>query len=73
MAIIAIELWKYTINCNSILIIYTAYPKWFKKNNSIKFTSERCAVYILIFLRVFTLIILNEIVLVIYIACNKTL
>jgi len=68
-----IELWKRTIERSGTLIIYAAYPKWFEKNNGIKFASERRTARILAFLRVFTPIILDEIVLVIYIACNKAL
>jgi len=70
---IVIELWKRTIERSGTLIIYIAYPKWFEKNNGIKFASERRVAYILASLRVFTLIILDEIVLAIYIAYNKAL
>jgi len=72
-AIIAIELWKRTIDRSGTPIIYAAYPKWFEKNNGIKFASERRAAHILASLRVFTPIILDEIVLAIYIAYNKAL
>jgi len=70
---IVIKLWKRTIERSGTPIIYAVYPKWFKKNNGIKFASERRAARILASLRVFTPIILDEIVLAIYIACNKAL
>jgi len=73
MAIIAIKLWKRTIDYSGTPIIYTVYPKWFEKNNSIKFASKRRAARILASLRVFTPIILDKIVPAIYIAYNKAL